>query len=107
MSGKSDGYGTDYRVPAGGWADMARKTIEAIHDTLPKEATLKERKAALRAGYPFGERAMWPYKAWCKAQRAYLARFDTSPVGMLKMPESPMERSKRRSAEVESRRAMQ
>lgn len=58
------------------WSRMARETIAKIHASLPEDATLAERKRALKDGYPFGEREYWPYKAWCKAKRKYLARFE-------------------------------
>jgi len=60
----------------GTWADIARETIARIDRELPKSATLAERKAALRAAYPFGVRAYSPYKTWCKCQREYLRRFE-------------------------------
>lgn len=58
------------------YADRARAVIAAAHARLPEGVSFKERKAAIRAAYPFGERSYWPYKAWCKAQRAYLKRYD-------------------------------
>jgi hypothetical protein len=42
---------------------------------VPPEATFAERKKIIDAAYPFGERAMWPYKAWLKARKKYLAQF--------------------------------
>lgn len=57
------------------WSAQARKTIEAVAATLPDEMPLKARKAAIDAAYPFGPRSHWPYKAWCKARRRYLAGF--------------------------------
>lgn len=62
------------------WIDEAWRVIDEVDRSLPATATLAERKAALRAAYPFGQRAYHPYKQWCKAQRAYLARFDRRPV---------------------------
>ena len=60
----------------GMWADVAKQTIERVHSELPATATLAERKDALRAAYPFGEREYSPYKTWCKKQREYLRRFE-------------------------------
>lgn len=59
------------------WTEQARKVIAQVHATLPEDATLKQRKAALKNAYPFGPRQYWPYRAWCKARREYLARFIT------------------------------
>ena len=61
------------------WGDQAWSAIRRLDERLPKDISLKDRKAALKAAYPFGERAHWPYKAWCKAQREYLARFSSQP----------------------------
>lgn len=62
------------------WSDEARKTIARVALTIPETATLKERKAAIDAAYPFGPREYWPYKAWCKARRAYLERHGLKPL---------------------------
>ncbi len=66
------------------WYDQARATIAAVHAGLPKTATLDERKAAIDSAYPFGDRAHWPYKAWLKARREYLAGWGYKP-----RPDSP------------------
>lgn len=58
------------------WSRKARETIAAVHSGLPEDATFKDRKAAVFAAYPFGERAYWPYKAWCKARGEYLKQYD-------------------------------
>jgi len=58
------------------WYDKAREVIGDVHKLLPADATLKQRKDALHAAYPFGPREYHPYKMWCKAQREYLAKFD-------------------------------
>ena len=57
------------------WYEKARSVIGDVHKTLPKDASLAERKAALFEAYPFGQRQYHPYKMWCKAQREYLALF--------------------------------
>ncbi|MEA5163333.1 hypothetical protein U5903_21315 [Cereibacter johrii] len=64
----------------GSWSECARRTIAGVHDRLPPEATLAERIAAVDAAYPFGERAHYPYKVWCKARRNYLMRFGYVPL---------------------------
>jgi hypothetical protein len=80
------------------WSDVARKTIEAVAATLPDAMTLKERKAAIEAAYPFGPKAYWPRRAWCKARKAYLSRFDSGglrvgpaarPTGLEHLPRDP------------------
>lgn len=71
-------------------SDTARAVIGQVHASLPATATFKERKAALHAAYPFGERAMWPYKAWCKAQADYLRKY--APPESKRFPLSPLER---------------
>ncbi len=72
------------------WSARSREVIGQVHSSLPATATFKERKAALKEVYPFGERAMWPYKAWCKAQADYLRRY--APVDSKRFPLSPLER---------------
>lgn len=57
------------------WYDRSRAVIGRVHETIPANATLAERRKALRNAYPFGQRAYFPYKAWCRAQREYLAKF--------------------------------
>lgn len=57
------------------WYDTARAVIRTIDAMLPADAPIAQRRAYLRASYPFGERKYWPYKAWLKAQREYLAKF--------------------------------
>ena len=64
-----------------GWAERARWTIERVALSIPDDATLKERKAAIDAAYPFGQRSYWPYKAWCKERRAYLGRYGYQKPG--------------------------
>lgn len=58
------------------WSDTARETIARVHAELPEDISFKDRKAAINAAYPFGERRYWPHKAWCKARREYLRRYD-------------------------------
>jgi hypothetical protein len=74
------------------WYAAAREHIAKIDAALPPEADLRLRKAALRAGYPWGERAHWPYKMWCKAQREYLNRFVKSDAQVPAKHLSPLER---------------
>jgi hypothetical protein len=62
------------------WSEIARRIIAQVHVNIPEGATLKERKAAIDAAYPFGTREHWPYKAWCKARRKYLERYGLKPL---------------------------
>jgi hypothetical protein len=62
------------------WTERAWQRIDEVHRSLPAGATLEERRRALREAYPFGMRAMHPYKAWCAAQKKYLARYDKRPA---------------------------
>lgn len=70
-------------MPRDYWTERAWHAIDKVHAGLPQDATFAEREKALRKAYPFGHRTNWPYKAWCKAQRAYLARYSDKPAGPL------------------------
>lgn len=61
------------------WYEHARKVIQDEHDKMPADISFEDRKKRIRDAYPFGARAMHPYKQWCKAQREYLARHITKP----------------------------
>lgn len=78
------------------WSDKARRTIQEVHQSLPDDASLAERKAAVDAAYPFGERAYSPYKTWLRARREYLCRYGYVPKGK-PLIESPLERMMRRA----------
>lgn len=53
------------------WRDVARPLIShVIKENQGKD--LKVVKAALRDAYPWGERAMHPYKIWCDEVRVQL-----------------------------------
>jgi hypothetical protein len=80
----------------GSWADRARQVIADVHRTLPEGASLAERKVAVDAAYPFGERAYSPYKTWLRARREYLCRYGYQPKGK-PLVESPLERLMRRA----------
>ena len=60
------------------WSDIARATIEKVALTIPEGTPLKERKKLLEAAYPFhfADGAYWPRRAWQKARKHYLARFE-------------------------------
>lgn len=56
---------------AGTWRDIARPIIREVLKSNEGKPE-KEIKKALREAYPWGERAMHPYKVWCdeiKVQR--------------------------------------
>lgn len=57
------------------WYERARSVIAEEHAKMPSEISFDDRKKRIRDAYPFGERAYYPYKQWCKAQREYLARY--------------------------------
>ena len=78
------------------WGDIARARIAEVHASLPETATLAVRRAALRSAYPFGVRRFWPYRAWCKAQRAYLASYTASGQAVPERHLSPLERLMRK-----------
>lgn len=72
------------------WRDSAKPVIaEVIKANQGKP--LKEIKKALREAYPFGERAMHPYKIWCDEVRIQLRlkkkkiRGETDNPNQLKM----------------------
>lgn len=55
------------------WQAAARATIARINESLPADATLKDRKKALReAGPDFHGFTSWGRKVWSKHCRAYL-----------------------------------
>jgi len=85
------------------WYQASKNTIAIAHEDIPKDATFAERKKSIHAAYPFGQRRYWPYKAWLKAQREYLAKYGDKPAGPLHktMIESPLEKQKRLSIEIE------
>lgn len=68
------------------WSRKSREVIAEVARDIPDDAPMKDRKRAIDAAYPFGERAYWPYKAWLKARKAYLSKF--GPVG--KVPAAPL-----------------
>nr|WP_314430019.1 hypothetical protein [uncultured Brevundimonas sp.] len=59
------------------WSKEARRLIGEVHAKLPSDATLVQRKAAIRDAFPCDWRgASWPYRAWLKARKDYLRKFD-------------------------------
>lgn len=61
------------------WRDHCKKVIEAVFNAHPALSHTEARKV-LRAAYPFGDRACWPYKVWChEVRRQLAARYGTLP----------------------------
>jgi len=84
----------------GSWYDSAVDHIRKLDATLPADLPVEERKKAVSAAYPYGERRYWPYKMWLKAQREYMGRFvksiDQVPVKHL----SPLERMMKKAGKL-------
>lgn len=89
----------------GVWRTEARKVISHAHSTIPQDATLDQRKAAIDGAYPFGQRKYHPYKMWLIERRAYLERYGYKSRGKPKHGahevggeryETPLERLMRR-----------
>jgi hypothetical protein len=60
--------GVPIRSPNVTWRERARPIIERVLRETAGQPE-KEIRCALRDAYPFGERAMYPYKAWCSEVR--------------------------------------
>ena len=81
------------------WRDDANATIRGVHSLLPTDVSLADRVKAIDAAYPFGERAMHPYKIWLDARAKYLVQFGfvsrhkANAAGRLSRL-SPLERAK-------------
>jgi hypothetical protein len=73
------------------WRKLAREAIDKAHAGLDRDITIKDRKAAIDAAYPFGPRQFHPYKMWLKERKAYLDRWSDKPAGPLL---SPLDRAK-------------
>lgn len=54
---------------SGSWAHEADRVLAKLF-VLGRPAPTREQ---LREAYPFGERAMWPYKVWCARVKAWKA----------------------------------
>lgn len=74
------------------WRDISLSTIAAALAGLPPDATLEQKRAAIDAAYPFGQRSHWPYKAWLAARRDVLSRLGWRR----RMPPTPIEEAIRR-----------
>ncbi len=74
------------------WGQKASAIIWGLHNRIPSDATYKERKKAIQSAYPWGTRSGWPYKAWLREQRIYLARYAPKDEIAKKLPPTPIER---------------
>ena len=61
------------------WRRRSREVIEATLAALPPDATLADKRRALRDAYPFGERRYTPYKIWCVEVRDALGTQRLTP----------------------------
>lgn len=59
------------------WRETVRRVIHDVDATLHEDATLDDRKKALRkaAGQFYAPGTSWPSQVWQQERRAYLARF--------------------------------
>lgn len=56
------------------WTDCAREVMSKVRaEGLAAGKTPAEISKAIDDAYPFGERRYWPYKAWLKARKEFLA----------------------------------
>ena len=78
------------------WRQQARAAIAEADETIPAAAPLADRKRAIDAAYPFGQRKYHPYKMWLVERRLYLARFGGNAPSKA-LHESPLERLMRRA----------
>jgi hypothetical protein len=77
------------------WQGYAGSVIGKVHASLPADADLKTRKAALREARPPEFRTTsWGKKVWAKQTRKYLEKFGLPPRGAKAAAEhlSPLER---------------
>lgn len=80
------------------WLDSANRLIAEIDKSLPADADIKARKAALRENaWRLHGGTSWGRKVWSRATRAYLGRFITSDAKVPEKHLSPLERMMRRS----------
>lgn len=78
------------------WRRQARSYIAEIDATLPKDASLEDRKRALHGQNPFGDTS-WPTKCWQKERLIYLGKFGYRGRGKKAPHLSPLERMMHRA----------
>lgn len=74
------------------WRAKANAIIAEVHASLPADADLKARKAALTEAFP----REFTYSPWAnhvrqQAIKKYLAKFGLKPRGWSKLPPTPLE----------------
>lgn len=75
------------------WLDSANRLIAEIDKSLPADADIKTRKAALRENaWRLHGGTSWGKKVWSKATRAYLSRFVKADTAVPVKHLSPLER---------------
>lgn len=79
------------------WREMWAEKIYEVHKTLPDDATLEDRIAAIKHLTPSQYDPSWAKKSWQAARRDYLKKYGYVSNHGKKVPESPMERMMRRS----------
>lgn len=83
------------------WEQKALAVIYNAHLRIRTNASFMERKKAIQAAYPWGPRSGWPYKAWLKAQRQYLARYAPKDGIAKKLPPTPLEQMIEKTVQAE------
>jgi len=83
------------------WEQKAISIISKVHSNIRANASFDERKKAVQEAYPWGCRSGWPYKAWLKAQRRYLARYAPKGEVTKKLPLTPLERMIKKTIQAE------
>lgn len=53
------------------WRSESIAAIKEALASLPADADEKAKRKAISAAYPFGERALYPYKIWLEEVRKY------------------------------------
>lgn len=74
------------------WYESAKTHIAKVISDLPADATFEQKKKAISAAYPWGERRRWPYKMWLKAQKEALFGTTKTVHGIPENYLSPLER---------------
>jgi hypothetical protein len=63
------------------WRHESRRVIEKVLAALPLTASLKERRSAVEAAYPFGQRELHPYRMWrCEVREALREGNEKPPI---------------------------
>lgn len=73
----------------GTWRARAEPLVRRVLDETMGQPE-RDRRAALRAAYPFGERRMWPYKCWLAEIRRQLGRRDEPRGPRLVFPDEKL-----------------